>query len=169
MSTLNSNLDNCFSGNWIRGGGLVAKWPVAEVGEYLENFSVGTQQELLGMGHVLTEFHTYHGHGSRGISRAWVRDGGLLMLEVNFPDVGLSPADIMAAWGRPEGEMDFIDGIMSYERMAKVYASKGICLMLTMSHRNIVRVLFFEPCTYDDYYGSIAPYMHSGDRIGNRY
>ena len=173
MSDLNmdftTNLNNCFSTDWETWGGLKGNWAVEDVKTYLENFSEATQQDLLGMGHVLTEYHTYQGHGSRGESRVWVRDGDLLMLEVNYPQIGVAPTEILEAWGKPEGEMDFFDGIMDYERMAKVYASKGMCLMLTMSQKFIMRVLFFNPCSYDDYFGSIAPYMHSGDRIGNRY
>ncbi len=163
------NLDHCFSTDWTLWEGLQDSWSGDDVKGYLENFSESTRQELLGMGHVLTEYHTYEGHGSPGKSRAWMRNGNLLMLEVNYPQVGVAPAEIMEAWGKPEGEMDFIDGVMDYERMAKVYASKGMCLMLTMSQKYIMRVLFFQPCSYDDYFGSLAPYMHTGDRIGNRY
>ena len=173
MSDLNdkvaSQIGNFFSGNWQGWEGGLGDWTLNDLNGHLDSISDTTRQELLGMGHVLTEYHTFEKEGSRGASRLWVRNDKVLMLEVNYPQTGSGPEEIMQAWGAPEGQMDFIDGIMDYENCAKVYASKGVCLMVSMSGKSTVRALFFTPCSYDHYFGSIAPYMHTGDRIGNRY
>lgn len=164
-----ATMESVFTTDWKLWDGLKGNWSIDALPGVLENYSSTRNEDLLGMGHVLTEYHTYKGHGSRGTSRVWVRNGEVLMVEVNYPQVGIDPSVIMEAWGAPEGEMGYFDGMIDFPQGAKAYPSKGMCLMLTTSQKHIVRALFFNPCSYDDYFGSLAPYMHSGNRIGNRY
>jgi|GEM_PF-6127930 len=157
------------STDWQEWQGISVDYNLSEITNHLPGLSETSKQDLLGMGHVPTDYHAFQREGHPGESRVWMRGEKLLMLDLKTPKPEASPEAILEAMGEPEGTMEFFEGMMDYADGAKVYASKGICLFLSRGNRAVLRVLFFAPTDYETYYGEIAPYMHSGDRIGNRF
>lgn len=157
------------SSDWQEWKGIEGDHLLADLATQIEGLAETPKPDLLGMGHVKTDYHSFRREGHPGESRVWMRGEKLLMLDLKNPNPEASVEDMLAALGEPEGTMEFFEGMMDFEDGAKVYASKGICLFTSRGNRSILRVLFFAPTDYDTYYGELAPYMHSGDRIGNRY
>lgn len=168
-TTCQASLDACFQGDWTAWSGLPGDCPTEEIPAYFDQFSPDVHQELLGLAHLLTDYHLFEHEACRGASRIWFREEKLLMLEVNYPTLGLTPPELLEKLGPAEGEMDYFDGDMDFEDCAKVYASKGLCVMVSMSGQTYRRLVFFTPCTFEAYKDQLAPYMHSGDRLANQY
>lgn len=150
-TTCDEALARVESRDWKAWTGLPAGCPVAELAARYPQLSQGSGRANLGEDVVPAGFRTLQLEGYRKPLRVWHRDGAVVQIDIEYPEIDDAFATFSAAFGAPAAELDYYQRTVRYEKSAFVYPERGLAVLYDPSRAAVIRLYLFAPTTLDAY------------------
>ena len=104
------------------------------------------------LGGTSTEFVMVPVPNQEDPMRVWFDEGGVLLLDMKYPDIGITTDVLREALGAPAVALDFpFASGLQIEHGQLVWPDRGITLFLKPKNGKLVRVALFAPCSLEHY------------------
>jgi hypothetical protein len=83
--------------------------------------------------------------------RAWLEEGRIFMLDVEYPAVLPSLKNLLGELEEPTAKLDFFWGTLQLKQSEWVYSNRGLTLFINPDNNILLRLAAFSPTTMDAY------------------
>ncbi len=154
--------------DWKAWRGLPASCSMAELAARYPQLSAGSGRANLGSDVVPAEFKTLQlaGHGKP--LRVWYREGAVVEIELEYPEIEGGFSTLSAIFGEPAATLDYYQRTVRYDKSAFVYPDRGIAVLYNPSRSAVIRIYLFAPTTLDAYERSLHHPVEPARRLPAR-